>query len=1046
MNRYFMICALVVFPLFEMSIPAQENDWENLNVTGTNKEPRHATLMPFASMEDASIDKTASPFFQSLNGKWKFNWVGTPEERPLDFHENDFDASSWDLIDVPSCWQMQGYGQPIYTNIIYPFDKNPPEIAGHNGNPVGSYITDFSVPEDWDGRQVFIHFDGVDSAFHIWLNGRKVGYSQGTRTPAEFNLTPYLKPGDNSLAVQVFRWCDGSYLEDQDGWRMAGIFRDVYLFSTPETHIRDFFATTDLDGTYRNAVLNVEVKVKNYGQEDSAETSVDVVLCGKDKTEVGSASASVGVLTAGEERIVNVSIPVENPEKWTHETPNLYPLYIIQKNDGNVIEAVTGNVGFREIEIRDSQVLLNGQPILFKGVNRIEHDPIHGKTVPYENLLLDILLMKQNNINCVRTAHYPHDPAFYDLCDEYGLLVIDEANVESHGIGYAEDSLAKLPEWEAQHVERAMNMVERDKNHPSVVMWSHGNEAGNGVNFVAMDDFCHQRDKTRPTHYHFQDEPRSCDVIGGGSLGRSKGRYATLDTLIAQANYEPDARPYLLNEYAHSMGNALGNLQEYVDTFEAHEKLIGGCLWDWIDQGLLKQGPDGNDFYAYGGDYGDTPNDGNFCLNGIIFSDRTINSKTIETRKAYQDFAFEAVDMEKGEYEITNKFFFVDSSPYFFTWDLLENGEVVQDGSLNVPVIAPRTTGNAQVPYDMAAFDPRKEYVLIITAQLQNKNLWADEGYAIAFEQLMVQPWNFANAFPGIKTGAPDVTESEDHIVVSGNGFSATFNRNTGDLVDYTVNGRQLLTQAKFSAARARIDNERKVYDQLQALQELSVSLTGFNIDETENGIVLSVERKLEGAVPVNTSGRKIPVSPGRFGFDLNEVYTISGDGRIEVETTVAPFGSVPLLQRIGYELMTPAGFEQFAWYGRGPHSSYIDRKTGAQFGAYAGTVDEQFVNYPVPQENGNKTDVRWATLSNDVGHGIRVFGRQPLSVSVRHYSTGNLDAALHPYDLERLQETVLNVDYRQGALGNASCGPFALDKYLIPTEATTFSFCIEPL
>ncbi|WP_372806492.1 glycoside hydrolase family 2 TIM barrel-domain containing protein [Pontiella sp.] len=570
-----------------------QNDWENPAVTGINQEPRHATMVPFASMEQASLNKSDSPYVQSLNGIWKFHWVKTPEERPMEFFKSDFDDSAWNGIEVPSCWQMKGYGTPIYTNIEYPFDKNPPFIGGANGNPVGSYRRTFALSSDWKGREVFIHFAGVDSAFYIWVNGKRVGYSQGSRTPAEFNLTPYLQPGNNELAVQVFRWCDGSYLEDQDGWRMAGIFREVYLFSTPQVHIRDFFVTPELDADYRHAVLNVDVSLKNYGQSIEQNTELEVVLCDRSNNRIGSASATVPSLVAGAETTTALKIPVEHPEKWTHETPNLYHVFILQQRGGKTVEAVTCRTGFRKIEIRDSQVLLNGQPVLIKGVNRVEHDPVHGKTVPLEYLALDIKLMKRHNINCIRTAHYPHDPALYELCDEWGMLVVDEANVESHGMRYGDESLAKQPEWKDQHVERAMNMVERDKNHPCVVMWSHGNEAGNGPNIVAMDEFCHARDPSRPTHYHFQEGPRSCDVIGGGALGKKQNRYLALDLLEQHATYDKDLRPYLLNEYAHAMGNAVGNLTEYVELFEKYPKLIGGCIWDWIDQGLVKEGPDG---------------------------------------------------------------------------------------------------------------------------------------------------------------------------------------------------------------------------------------------------------------------------------------------------------------------------------------------------------------------------------------------------------------------------------------------------------------------
>ncbi|VGO19754.1 glycoside hydrolase family 2 TIM barrel-domain containing protein [Pontiella sulfatireligans] len=1028
---------------------APVTDWENPAVTAINKEPRHATLMPFASMETASLDKSDSPYFQSLNGTWKFQWVKTPEARSRDFQHPDFDVSSWDDIAVPSCWQMKGYGIPIYTNIEYPFDKNPPFIGGDNGNPVGSYRRSFLVSNDWRGREVFIHFDGVDSAFYIWVNGKKVGYSQGSRTPAEFNLTPYLKAGENQLAVQVFRWCDGSYLEDQDGWRMAGIFRDVYLFSTPTTHIRDFFVTTELDASFNNAVLKVDVSLKNYGKRASESTEIEVVLQDQKESKIGSVSTTIQSLEAGAEKTIALEIPVKNPAKWTHETPNLYSVFIVQQRGGETIEAVACRTGFRKVEIKDSQVLLNGQPVLFKGVNRVEHDPIHGKTVPRENLELDLKLMKQHNINCVRTAHYPHDPALYDLCDEWGLLVIDEANVESHGMRYGDESLAKQPEWETQHVERSMNMVERDKNHPCVVMWSHGNEAGNGQNIVAMNEFCHQRDSSRPTHYHFQEGPRTCDVMGGGAIGKKQNRYLTINLLEKQAVYEKDLRPYLLNEYAHAMGNSVGNLPEYVAVFEKHQKLIGGCIWDWIDQGLLKEGPDGKPFWAYGGDFGDLPNDGNFCLNGLIFPDRSVNAKTLETKKAYQNYSFA---LSGSTVEVFNKFYFIDSGGHGFFWSLLENGREIGSGKLDVAPVPPRGRAKATLPIDIAEFDPAKEYIVVVEARLAGEQPWAKTGYSVAAEQLMLQPWTFAGKVPILGKRIPVVSESGDAVEVKGVDFAVRFNRRSGEMESYSIRGEALLTQGpRFSAARATIDNERNTRSLLEFFTDLTETVSRFEVGNIRDAVTVSVEKKLEGISrpPVVSAWKKQKAPPkkgGPAGFNLVELYTIHGDGTIELTSRVAPFGQVPELHRVGYELRTPAGFEQFVWYGRGPHESYIDRNASAFLGEYRGTVDEQFVNYPVPQENGNKTDVRWMSLRNNAGAGVQIRGRQPLSVSVRHYSTENLKAAKHPFDLVKLDETVLNIDYRQGPLGNASCGAGPLDQYKITRDPVSFGFFIEPL
>ncbi|MDX1283701.1 MAG: glycoside hydrolase family 2 TIM barrel-domain containing protein, partial [Draconibacterium sp.] len=621
MTKIFLSIVFIAFSYFSFA----QNDWENEQVIGINKEPVHATFFPLNSVDEAFDDGMKSEWVQLLNGNWKFNWVPNVDDRPLEFYKTSFDDSEWDKIPVPGNWQMYGYGTPIYTNINYPFDKNPPKIAGINGNPVGSYIHTFIIPENWKSREIFIHFDGVSSAFYIWVNGQKVGYSQGSRTPAEFNLTKYLQKGENKIAVQVFRWCDGSYLEDQDGWRLSGIFRDVYLYATPKTQIQDFFVTTDLVDQYKDAIISAKINLKNYDNKTFKNGSVEFKLMDLSGNEIpvdGELSETIVALKSGEEYEIEINGKASNPLKWTHETPNLYKVAIILKDSKEYTkEVVACNTGFREIEIKDRDFLLNGKPVMFKGVNRVEHHHIHGKYVPRKWIEKEVLIMKQYNINSVRTAHYPHDPYLYELCDKYGILVVNEANVESHGMRYGEESLAKQPEWEKAHVARAISMVERDKNHPCVVMWSHGNEAGNGVNMVAMDSAVHALDKTRPTHYHFAELPVSSDVIGGWKRGKGpvwQGRYLEVFDLY-KYEYASDKRPFLLNEYAHAMGNAMGNLQEYMNAFEEVDGLIGGHIWDWCDQGILQKTEDGEEYWAYGGDFGDQPNDKNFCLNGIVY-------------------------------------------------------------------------------------------------------------------------------------------------------------------------------------------------------------------------------------------------------------------------------------------------------------------------------------------------------------------------------------------------------------------------------------------
>lgn len=1015
------------------------NDWENLDCTSINTEPPHATLVPFPSMREVCAEPDHSPYCKTLNGIWKFQWVPTPAERLQSFFADTFDTADWDDIDVPGCWQMQGYGTPIYTNAKYPFDLDPPRINGSNGNPVGSYQRTFELPKSWDGKEVFIHFAGVEAAFYIWINGYFAGYSQGSRTPGEFHITSYLKAGLNTVSVQVFRWCDGSYLEDQDGWRMAGIFREVHLVARPATYIRDFFAKPTPDAAFRNGRVEVECTLKNGTRTPGSPQSLAVTLTTVDRQSVATEIMTCPALTPGEETRLVLDFSVNDPEKWTPDTPHLYWLFLqLKRPDGTVDEVVGCRVGFRRIEVDGSRLLLNGQPILVNGVNRVEHDPVYGKAVPLSTTIRDLQLMKQHNINAVRTAHYPHDPDFYRLCDEFGLMVIDEANVESHGMGFGDESPARLPEWRQQHLERAAAMLERDKNHPCVIMWSHGNEAGNGPNIVAMDDFCHRRDPTRPTHYHIMQGERSCDVRGGGIPGGNPcRRYLSIDEL-KQVVEDDDDRPFLLNEFAHAMGNALGNLSDYMEIFEKEPKLIGGCLWDWVDQGIVQPGPDGKPFFAYGGDFGDIPNDGTFCFNGIVFADRETNAKTLEVKKVFQNVGFKWADGPGSAIEIVNKSFFTDTSIYSFSWELLENGECKEKGCLHVPVISPRDSVRVDLPGNLVALSRDDEYILSLSAHLKDATPWAQQGYQMAWEQLILQPWDFASPQPEPHGNRPQTSVTETEIQIEGDGFALLFDKTRGAIGQLWRNGETICVQGPvFSPVRATIDNDAKRMEELTLFWEMTTSVERVESAVFEAGVTICCVKSV--ATQSSEAQEKV-------GFELVETYTILPGGTVQLTSDVTPFGPLPELVRLGYEMVFPPGYENITWYGRGPHESYIDRKYGAALGVHHGTVDEQFVNYPYPQENGNKTDVRWLTLCNEQGTGIQVRGSQPLSVSARHYTTRNLEEAKHPYDLTRIDETVLNIDYRQGPLGNASCGPAPLEIYKIKKDRVKFGFSLRLL
>ena len=1043
-----------------------KKDWENVAVTAINKELPHASLMPFDRVDNVTIEKDESPFFRSLNGTWKFNWVKFPEERPEVFFKTDFSVDSWSDIDVPACWQMQGFGNPYYVNAKYPFsDEHPPKYPtvsdSPRGNPVGSYRRSFCIPEDWNSRQVFIHFEGVSSAFYIWVNGEKVGYSQGSRTTAEFNLTQYLKPGENILAVEVYRWCDGSYLEDQDGWRMSGIIRDVYLYSTPDLHVRDFFVTSDLDEDYKDAELNAELFIHNYSDNSEITGSVELLLIDNDGKEKSASSEEKIELGTLEEKVLNFSMKIDDPEKWSHEKPNLYKAIVVLKNDsGTIIEVLTCNFGFRKLKIVDSQLLMNGRPLLFKGVNRVEHDPRTGKYVSPEITEKDILLMKQYNINSVRTAHYPHAPHFYDLCDKYGILVMDEANVESHGLPFYEGGIASDPVWKEQHVERSRNMVERDKNHACVVMWSHGNEAGNGSNFVAMNDYCHARDKTRPTHYHFWDEPKCCDINGGGVLeGRNYKRYPSVNQLEQCGLNEADDRPYLVNEYAHSMGNGLGNLQEYVDLFEKYPKLIGGELWDWVDQGIVVREIPGKEhavlapdadldepdvFMGYAGVLGEELSDGAFCLNGIVFPDRSLNGKIFEVKKAQQDLGFSVLDLSQGKIEIHNKFLYTSSSDFEFRWELLLNGDKCEKGMLEVLETAPLTKSELHISGLSDKLKEEGEYILIIEAALKESNNWGDAGHIVAFEQFVLEEWDFqAQSDSAISEAGLEIKEEGKTTIITGNDFEIIFDNERAVIRSFSKKGELFFKEGpELAVTRPVIDNfkeYRAIYDSLFNVER---TVESCKLEKTDNRVIISAEKMISADPVIREQG---PSADKPFGYSYKENYLIDCNGDVEINCEVTPFGPVPECQRMGYEMVMPVKFNSFEWYGRGSHASYNDRKTGALFGHYKGSIDEQWEDYPHPQANGNKTDVRWASLTDSKGSGVKFYGDSPLQVNVKHYTTENVYNANFINELKKEDLTIVSVNHFESGLGNASCGgDYPLPKYKLSDEIHKFRIFIE--
>jgi beta-galactosidase len=1137
---------------------ATGDDWRNPRVVGRNKEPGHATLIPFADEATALTgDREASRYFKLLNGEWQFNLAPNPASAPKGFHKADYDDAAWDPITVPGNWQIEGLGRgydpPIYTNVQYPFPIDDLPRVPADDNPTGSYRRTFTIPGDWGGRRILLLFEGVDSAFCVWVNGQRVGYSQDSRLSAEFDITRYVQPGENTLAVQVYRWSDGSYLEDQDFWRLSGIYRDVYLWAAPTVHVRDFWVTTDLDETYKDAVLKVKAKVCNSSERDVTDHQVEVKLFAADGTAVfvEPIATSIDVKT-GDEVTLELDRAVLHPHKWSDENPYLYTLLIALKDSaGDVLEVENCKVGFRKVELKDGQIHVNGVPILLKGVNRHEHDPDTGHTISVESMIQDIRLMKQFNVNAVRTCHYPDDPRWYDLCDRYGIFILDEANVESHGVW---DRLAKDPEWETAFLERAVRMVERDKNHPCVIVWSLGNESGYGPNHDVMANWIHANDPTRLVHYHPAGEEGASivDVLGP--------MYPPVSRLIQMAQDPEETRPVVMCEYAHSMGNSTGNLKEYWEAIEAHKRLQGGFIWDWVDQGIRQVTDEGEEWFAYGGDFGDEPNDGNFCINGLIGPDRVPHPGLWEHKKVLEPVRIEPVDLAAGKVRIVNKYLFSDLRGLDISWTLSADGEVQQSGDL--PRLDTPAGGSAAVtvPVREPELEPGTEYWLNVSFTLAQDALWAERGHEVAWAQFKM-PFDVP-AGSRLKVAdmpALELGESETQITVCGQDFSLAFDRRTGRIASWQYAGEELVGKGPgLNIWRAPTDNDATTWgeqraaiswreaglDRLQeSLSEVGASqvgpqtvqvkvraassasvdvaaaqserwtqmlqglhwglahmadeeqlqvlctqlglsyadLAGMQKREKVQDLIAELDRQdripellkvlsplvtaaLGDGAPNETveqlckgaemSSEELKASfapQATTRFDCAYTYTVYGSGDVVVEAHVVPSEGLPPLPRIGLQMVMPGGYEDFAWYGRGPHESYVDRKQGAEVGVYGGTVDDQYVPYVTPQENGNKTDVRWATLTNEAGRGLLVAGKtgesgQPwLNVSVHHFTTQDLTEAKHTYELKRRDEVTLNLDYAQGGLGNGSCGPGVLPQYLLEPREVRFSLRLRP-
>lgn len=1062
MKRFIVCTAAVLFILTSCkrysdytNIPFSEKeprDWENPAVFNINGEAYHASFISYPD-ENSIIqdDKTVSPNYLSLDGIWKFHYADSPDKRPFWFFKDDFDTRKWDNIEVPSNWQMKGYDVPIYVNADYPFKKNPPYIE-HSWNPVGSYKRTFTVPASWKKKDVFLQFGAVSSAFYVWVNEQLVGYRQESKLPAEFNITKYLRKGKNSLSVEVYRWSDGSYLEDQDFWRLSGVQRSVFLHARPKTRIVDFFAVADLENNYRDGNLKLSVELGSTETNDSDLSLKASLFDGNN--EIYSEEKKTGL--NGSKAFLEFNGLFPSVKRWTAETPDLYTLVLALKDrSGKVLECAGARIGFRKVEIKDSRLLINGVPICLKGVNLHEHHDVTGHVIDEATILKDIQVMKSNNVNAVRTSHYPQQELWYDMCDKYGLYLIDEADIESHGMGYDKDvTLADKAEWAAAHLDRMQGMVERDKNHPSVIIWSLGNESGDGHNFLNNYKWTKNRDATRPVQYEREGDQtnapeRHSDIVCP--------MYSKIEFIEKYAQDPKNDRPLIMCEYAHSMGNSTGNLQDYWDVIEKYPLLQGAFVWDWVDQGLLKTDANGINYWAYGGDYGEEgiPSDGNFCINGLTWPDRTGKPGLSEVKKVYQYIGFEPVDLKTGRIRVINKYDFITLADFNILWTVYSDGIAVKSGKLAFPHLLPHHDTVAAVAFGDIEPAPGTEYFLNLMATRSDEWNLIPPDHIYAAEQFRL-PVEGKPLFGKKEELLVLQTKTEDKIfVVNGEGFTVRFDLEKGRMASFSSGDRELLIQGpEPDFWRAPTDNDYgygmdvKLGVWKKAGEKAAVRKVNITQPEMDR-VIVAMEYDIAGS-----GGEKIGGYVSTF--------TVLGSADVIVKNQFSKVSEkIPEIPRMGMQMRIPEVYSNLRWFGRGPHENYCDRKTSAFTGLYESSVDDQYVPYIRPQENGYRTDTRWLTLTDEDGNGLLVSGLPMICFAalrnihddfespgrLSQYRRDAKTANTHTNDVNPRDFVNLNVDYGQmGVGGDDSWGAEIHPKYRLTDRKYEYSFRMRPV
>lgn len=1023
--------------------------WENHQVDGINRMPARAHFLTFPNREKAMLGSNRyTHAFKNLNGVWKFMFLDAPEYSPEGFYESDFDTAAMDDITVPGNWQLQGYGKMHYSDLWYNFPINPPYVPTEN--PTGIYKRTFYVENSFAGKQIIIRFCGVDSAYHLWINGQEVGYSKGARNEAEFDITDLVRVGEeNDITVRVYQWSDGTYLEDQDMWWESGIFRDVELIGVPKNGMNDFKVEADLDDTYTDGLLSVKVALR---REEPVQVTFELL------DAKGAVVLKETVSSEGTE--VNFKAVVKGAEHWTAETPYLYKMLMTVEKDGEVIEVIPQNVGFRNIRLNGDTFLVNGVAIKFKGMNRHDYNPRNGRVVAKEEIEKDIILMKQFNVNAIRTCHYPDSYYLYDLCDQYGMYVLDETDLECHGFELTGNYswISDDPTWELAYVSRMVRMIERDKNYPCILMWSLGNESSSGCNFFKMTEVAHQMDSTRLVHYEGDFDMEYADV------------YSTMYTwlenpakpFLMKDIIENSKHPHLLCEYCHAMGNGPGNLKEYQDLFYAHDKLQGGFIWEWFDHGIESYTEDGEKYYRYGGDFGDDPSNKDFCIDGMLMPDRTPSPGLYEYKKVVEPVTTTEVDLEKGVICLLSRYDFADLDQFRMVYNIMEDDVMIFSGSLDLPSIPARTSREITIPYDLSLIQPvpGAEYYVNISYQLKEATPYAPAGHELATAQFKLPIYKEGIEF--IPEGTLKVTKNHTTLRAEGANFHVDFDLVRGNIISVVRDGMEIMKKGpRLTLWRAPISNDMEIIDQLKKVYFLHL----------EHEVVMDIHYKEDGHFLKMTVKTINGTTNSAWHFDTTYEYVVCPTGDVLISVSGVPAGKLEdtgatmsangssanmamggklgcapdMFPRIGVTMHLDESMEHVRYFGRGPGENYSDSKEAGLMGVYENTVDGLFTNYVVPQANGNHMDCKWVSLTNDRGMGLVASTEDSFNFSASFFEEKDLDDAKHTCDLVKRDYVVFNIDYKQNALGSYSCGQWQLDKYRAKNEPFTINFRVTP-